>query len=240
SASTASVLTESTWLNSRTSRRRRGGAARSRKRLEVSFASPTGPASPPSGALSRAARASFFCACLRGLLVKFVEKVARQRIARRRDVALGEDDLEEVRAPGGRAEHLGAAVEIDAPDAAEALVEFLRIEPPDRLPAAVEALGPDVERERVMAAQVFHIQHLEAGLFHLDHHVGEARDPAAREDVLADEVIGLEVADVADEVYEAEPAGLERARMGLDEIDEAVAPGVLEAADRHDLVILAL
>ena len=91
-----------------------------------------------------------------------------------------------------------------------------------------------------MAAQVFHIQHLEAGLFHLDHHVGEARDPAAREDVLADEVIGLEVADVADEVYEAEPAGLERARMGLDEIDQAVAPGVLEAADRHDLVILAL
>src|SRR5205085_1498447 len=197
SASTAAALTESTWLNSRTSRRRRGGPARSRKRLEVSFASPTGPA-PPSGALSRAARASFFCACcLRGLLVKFVEEVARQRIARRRDVALGEDDLEEVRAPGGGAEHLGAAVEIDAPDAAEALVEFLRIEPPDRLPAAVEALGPDVERERVMAAQVFHIQHLEPRLFHLDHHVGEARDPAAGEDVLADEVVGLEVADVA-------------------------------------------
>src|SRR5438067_5132125 len=178
SASTASALTESTWLNSRTSSRRRGGASRSRKRLEVSFASPTGPAPPPSGALSRAARASFFCACcLRGLLVKFVEVLARHRVARCRDVALGKDDLEKVRAPGGGAEHLGAAVEIHAPDAPEPLVEFLRIEPPDRLPVAVEALGPDVERERVMAAQVFHVQHFEARLFHLDHHVGEARDP---------------------------------------------------------------
>src|SRR5256885_5386393 len=192
SASTASALTESTWLNSRTSSRRRGGAARSRKRLEVSFASPTGPASPPSGALSRAARAPFFCACcLRGLLVKFVEEVARQRIARGRDVALGEDDLEEVRLAGRRAEHLGAAVEIDAPDAAEALVEFLRIEPPDRLPAAVEALGPDVERERVMAAQVFNIQHLEPPPLPLGHHLRQARGPTARGDVPAGEEVPL-------------------------------------------------
>src|ERR1700757_2268546 len=114
----AAASTASTWLNERTSSRRRGAAARSRKRFDVSFASPTGPPSP--GALSRAARASFFSeCCVRGLLVKFVELAARQRMARHRDVALGEHHLEEVRAARARAEHLGAAVQVDAPDAAE-------------------------------------------------------------------------------------------------------------------------
>src|SRR5919204_3878866 len=243
SASTqpAAASTASTWLNARTSSRRRGADSRSRNRFEVSFASPTGPASPAACALSRAARASFFSeCCVRGLLVKFVEMLARQRVARHRDVALGEHDLEEMRAPGGGAEHLGAAVEVNAPDAAEALVEALRIERADLLPVAVEALGPHVQGERVVAPQVLDVQHFQSRALHLDDDVGEARDPAAGKDVLTDEVVGLEVADVTDEVDEAEPAGLERARVRPDEIDQAVAARVLEAADRHYLVVLAI
>src|SRR5689334_17048929 len=133
--------TDSTSLKARTSSRRRATLARSRNRFDVSFARPTGPA--PS--LSRAARASFFREYDCGLL--FVEEAPAQRIALHRDVALREHDLEEMRAPGRRAEHLRAAVEVDAPDAAEALVESRGIERPDLLPVAVEALGPRVERE---------------------------------------------------------------------------------------------
>src|SRR5438874_7094895 len=146
SASTqpAAASTASTWLKARTSSRRRGAASRSRNRFDVSFASPTGPAAPAPGALSRAARASFFSeCCVRGLLVKFVEVLACERVARHRDVALGENDLEEVRAAGAGAEHLGAAVEVHAPDAPEPLVEALRIERADLVPVAVETLGPD-------------------------------------------------------------------------------------------------
>src|SRR5438309_1971256 len=137
SASTqpAAASTASTWLNARTSSRRRGAASRSRNRFEVSLARPTGPAAPAAAALSRAARASFFSeCCVRGLLVKFVEMAARQRIALHRDVALGEHHLEEVRAAGARAEHLGAAVQVYAPDAAEALVEALRVQGADLVP----------------------------------------------------------------------------------------------------------
>src|SRR4051812_25964305 len=233
SASTRSSLTERTSLKVRTSRRRRAGAARSRKRLDVSLASPTG----PPGSLSCAARASFFFACCCRL---FVEELPAHRIARLADVAFGEHHLEEVRVPHARAEHLGAAIEVGAPDAAEALVEALRIERADLLPAGVEPLAPGVERERVVPAQVLDVEDFEAGLFHLDDHIGEARDPAARENVLADEVVGLEMADVADEVDQAQAAGLERARVRADQVREAIAPRVLEAADRHDFVELAV
>src|SRR5689334_18035737 len=137
SASTAPLETPSTSLKARTSRRRRGAASRSRNRFEVSFASPIGPAA----ALSCAARASFFCECaLSGLLFKLVEEVARHGVARPGDVALGEDNLEEVRAALGRAEHLGAAIEVDAPDAPEALVEAARVEGANRVPMLVETL----------------------------------------------------------------------------------------------------
>src|SRR3954469_18854416 len=100
SASTRSSLTERTSLKVRTSRRRRAPAARSRKRLDVSLASPTG----PPGSLSCAARASFFFACCCKLVV---EELPAHWIARRGDVPLGERDLEEMRAPDARAEHLG-------------------------------------------------------------------------------------------------------------------------------------
>src|SRR5882672_3263116 len=243
SASTKFSFTERTSLKARTSRRRRSPTARSRNRFEVSLASATGPAvgrascGPPAPALSCAARASFFFACCCKLVV---EELPAHRIARHRHVALGEDDLEEMRASDARAEHLGAAVEVGAPDAPEALVEAHRVEGADLLPALVEALAPGVEGQRVVAAQVLDVDHLEAGLLHLQDHVGEARNPAAGEDVLADEVVGLEVADMADEVDQAEAAGLERARVRADQVGEAVAPGVLEAADRDHLVELAV
>src|SRR5256885_10459178 len=109
SASTqpASASTRSTWLKARTSSVRRATRSRSRKRFDVSFASPTGPAP----CLSRAARASLFCVCCCGGLFRllFVEEAPAHRVARQRDVTLGEHHLEEVRTPARPAEHLVAA-----------------------------------------------------------------------------------------------------------------------------------
>src|SRR5688572_26374014 len=245
SASTVPSRIASTWLNERTSSRRRAPAARSRKRFEVSLARATGPA--PCFRLST--RDCRFAACVaaasampdatrrcRFADVFLVDEVARHRVGR--GVALGEHDLEKVRAAGRRAEHLGAAVEIDAPDAPEAIVEARRVERADPLPVALEALGPDVEGQRVMPAQVLDVENLEPALLHLDDHVGEARDPAAGEHVLADEEIGIEAPDVADEVDEADSVLLEEARMRADDFRELVAAGVLEAADRDHLVEL--
>src|SRR6266513_393968 len=206
SASQWPSLIRRTSLKWRKTSRRRAASARSRNRFEVSFASPTGPLS----SLSRAAKASFFVVCR-----LFVEESPAHRIAGLRDVALGEHDLEQVRVPLGRAEHLGAAVQVDAPDAAEALVEALRIELANALPVSVEALAPRVERESVVAAQVLDVEHLEAGALHLDDGIGEARDPAAWKHVAADEELGLEAPDVADEMQHAETAGLEKPRMRL-------------------------
>src|SRR2546425_4807691 len=194
----AAPSTRSTWLKPRTSRRRRAGPWRSRKRFDVSFASPTGPSGrgwapvPPMNSLSRAARASFFlecwsCGLFEGL---FVEEAPAHGVVLHRDVALREHDLEKMREPPGRAEHLRAAVEIHAPDPAEDLVEPPGIVRTDPLPVAVEALGPDIQRERVVPAQVLHIQDLEPGPLPLDHHVGEAPDPAARGHLISGEVGG--------------------------------------------------
>src|SRR5207302_5446970 len=113
SASTWPSLMRRTSLKWRTSSRRRAAPARSRNRFEVSFASPTWPL--PS--LSRAAKASFFAECR-----LFVEESPAHRIAGLRDVALGEHDLEQVRVPPGRAEHLGAAIEVDAPQDRKSVV----------------------------------------------------------------------------------------------------------------------
>src|SRR5436190_22940058 len=111
----------------RTSSRRRAAPARSRNRFEVSLSSPTGP--PPS--LRCAASASFFFWKLSVAGMVAVEEVAGHRVARAPRVALGEHDLEEMRAAGGRAEHLGAAVQIHAPDPAEALAELPRVQGAD-------------------------------------------------------------------------------------------------------------
>src|SRR2546422_3650199 len=214
SASTWPSLIRRTSLKWRTSSRRRAAPARSRNRFEVSFASPTGPL--PS--LSRAAKASFFVVCR-----LFVEESPAHRIAGLRDVALGEHDLEQVRVPLGRAEHFGAAVEIDPPDAAEALVEALRIELANALPVAVEALRPGVERERVVAAQGLDVQHFQAGALPLDDGIGEARGPAAPGERLAEEKIGLEGARGAAGKPHAQTARPEKPRNTLPPPGGAVA-----------------
>src|SRR5688500_15802136 len=248
SASTKFSLIERTWLKPRTSRRRRLPSARSRNRLEVSLASATGPA-PCLRASTRDWRLAACAASAsampeatgdhlgrrRGLLV---EVAPCHRVARLGDVAFREHDLEEMRAPDARAEHLRAAVEVHAPDAPEALVELLRIERPDLVPVSVEALGPDVERERVVAAQVLDVEDFQPGLLHLDDRVGEARDPSAGEHVFADEEVGVVVPDVADEVHQPDAAVLEERGVRADDLGELVASGVLEAADAHHLVEL--
>src|SRR2546423_13269391 len=106
SASTQPALgsTARTSQKLRTSSRRRGAAARSRNRLDVSLARPTAPR--PS--LSCSVSASLFLIC--GFA--FVEEVPGHGVAGERDVALGKEHLEKMRAPVGRAEHLGATVEI--------------------------------------------------------------------------------------------------------------------------------
>ena len=75
-----------------------------------------------------------------------------------------------------------------------------RVERVDRLPVGVEALGPGVERQRVVPAQVLDVDHLEAAALHRLDGLGEARYPAAGENVLADVELGVEHPDVADEV----------------------------------------
>ena len=138
-----------------------------------------------------------------------------------------------------RAEHLRADREVRAPDAAEALVEALGVERLDALPVAVEALGPRVERQRVMAAQVLDVEHLE---------------PVCSIATIASARLGIQPpgkmylrmknsvsqrSDVADEMDHAEAARLERVGMRADHLGELVAPGVLQRADRHHLVVLA-
>src|SRR5258708_24873361 len=139
----ADASTGSTSLKPRTSSLRRAALARSRNRFDVSLARPTGPA--PS--LSRAARSSFFRKCC-GFALGFVEEAPAHGVVLHRDVALREHDLEKMRESRGRAEHLGAAVEIHAPDAAEALVELLGMKRADPLPVAVRERAPHTQRVR--------------------------------------------------------------------------------------------
>src|SRR3954468_14594455 len=235
SASTWSLPTSRTSLKTRTSSRRRAFEARSRKRFEVSFCSPIGPLPPPD-CLTCAASASFFFWKLSGVNGFLVEEIPRHRVARARDIALREHDLEEVRVARRRTEHFGAAVEVHAPDPAEALVEALGIERADAVPVPVEALGPGVERERVVPAQVLHVDDLEPRLLHFDDHIGEARDPAARKNIFSDEEIRVVPPDVPDEVNQSQAALLQQARVRADHIAELVAPRMLEAADGHHLV----
>ena len=65
-------------------------------------------------------------------------------------------------------------------------------------------------------------------------------NPAAGEDVLANEELGVAPSDVPDEVKHPEAPGLQAIGVSLDDFVELVAPRVLQHADRHDLVELAL
>src|SRR6185369_3476478 len=173
-------------------------------------------------------------------LLGLVEEAAAHRIVAARDVALREHDLEEVRAARRRAEHLGTAIEVHAPHAPEMLVEALRVDRLDARPVAIEPFRPGVERERVVAAEVLDVHDLEPRVLHLGDDLRETGDPATREDVLANVELRVALPDVADEMQHAEAAALEERGMRAHHLRDLVAAGVLERADRDDLVVLAM
>src|SRR6266702_5755646 len=221
--------TRTTSLKPERSTRGRVGALRSRKRFEVPLASPTPPAPRSRSASSRRVR---FSSC------RFIQERPAHRIVVA-DVALAHHDLEEVRPAVRRAEHLRAGPEIGAPDAAEFLIEPFRVELVHLFPVAIEPFGPVVERERVVAAQILDIDHFEPAALAPVDRLRKARDPAAGEDVLADPELGVPHAHVPDEVDHPEAARLEIIRVGLEDLPELISPGVLERADREQLVELA-
>src|SRR5882672_5141941 len=225
------VSTSTTSLKPERSTRGRACASRSRNRLEVFFASPI-PFGPPAASSARS-RASLLSWLLTG-----VEEGAGHRVVLA-DGALAHDDLEQVGLTHGRAEHLGAGPEIRPPDTAELLVELAGVEPLHPFPVLVEAPRPVVERERVVAPQVLDVDNLQAAALAPVDRLGEAGNPAAREDVLADPELGVTHADVADEMDHAQTPGLEVVGVGLDHLAELVASCMLERADRQQLVELA-
>src|SRR5437879_2565631 len=233
SAETRARGASTSTTSSKPERSTRGRAcrSRSRNRLDVLFARPI-PPRPPAASSARS-RASLLSWLFTG-----VEEGAAHRIVVA-DVAFAHYDLEEVRLAMGGAEHLGARPEVGPPDSAEPLVEFPRIEPVHPLPITVEALRPVVERQRVVAAQVLDVDHLQPAALAPVDRLGEARDPAAGEAVLAYPELGVAHADVADEVDHPEPARLEILGVRADHLGKLVAPRVLERPDREQLVELA-
>src|SRR6266852_4871247 len=222
--------TSTTSLKRERSTRGRSCLSRSRKRFDVLFARPIPLGPPASSARSRASLLSW--------LSTGVEEGAAYRIVVA-DVAFAHYDLEEVRLAVGGAEHLGARPEVSPPDSAESLVELPGIKLVHPLPIAVEALRPVVERQRVVAPQVLDVHDLQSAALAPVDRLGEAGDPAAGEDVLADPELGVAHADMADEVDHPEPARLEILGVGADHLRKLVAPRVLERPDREQLVELA-
>src|SRR5215470_15834711 len=242
SASTMPAAVSSFRTRLKCLRLMRGGgrSALSRKRFEVSFARPTRAAPPPE---SSDLRAAIFSACVTNGSVRpaetpLIQERPAHRIVRA-DVALAHQHLEQMRVAVLGAEHFRAGPKVRAPGATEALVESLRVERVDFFPVRIEALGPGIERERVMSAEVLDVDHFEARLLHCLDRLGEARDPPAREDVLADVELRLEAADMTDEMDHAERAGLHDVGVRLDNRRQRIAAGVLERADREQLVVLA-
>ncbi len=115
-----------------------------------------------------------------------------------------------------------------------------RVERVDLVPVALEALGPGVQGQGVVPAQILDVDDLQPAVLHGGDGLRQARDPAAREDVLADVELGVAHANVADEVQHAQPAGLEEIGVRLDHFAQLVAAGVLEHADGNDLVELGV
>src|SRR5258707_5252459 len=222
--------TSTTSLKRERSTRGRACRSRSGKRFDVLFARPAPPGPPASSARSRASLLSW--------LFTGVEEGAAHRIVVA-DVAFADYDLEEVRLAMGGAEHLGARPEVGPPDSAEPLVEFPGIELVHPLPIAVEAPRPVVERQRVVAPQVLDVHDLQPAALAPVDRCGEAGNPAAGEDVLADPELGVSNADVADEVDHPQPPRLEILGVGADHLRKLVAPRVLERPDREQLVELA-
>ena len=108
-----------------------------------------------------------------------VQVIPRHRVGVGADIAFAEDDLEQIGLALGGAEHLRAADQVGAPDAAEAFVEALRIHRLDRVPVGVEPLRPVIQRQRVVAAQILDIENLEPLGFHGLERLRETGNPAA-------------------------------------------------------------
>src|SRR5512133_837344 len=96
-----------------------------------------------------------------------------------------------------RAEHFGAPYQVGSPHPVKAFIKTLRVKCPDRLPLRFKTPGPLVQCQGIVAAQVLNIKHLEPAALHLDDHLGQAGNPAAWKDVLADEQVGLARSDMA-------------------------------------------
>src|SRR6266704_138468 len=222
--------TSRTSLKPDRSTRGRACRSRSRNRFDVLFARPI-PPRPPAASSARS-RASLLSWLFTG-----VEEGAAHWIVVA-DVAFAHYDLEEVRLAVGGAEHLGARPEVSPPDSAEPLVELPRIELVHPLPIAVEATRPVVEGERVVAPQVLDVHHFKPAALAPDDRLGEAGDPAPGEDVLAYPELGVAHADMADEVDDAQAAGLEVVGVRLDHLAELVSAPVLERAHGSQLLEL--
>ena len=107
------------------------------------------------------------------------EKLTAHRIAVGRDIALAEHDLEQMRLFMWRTKQLGASNEISAPYSPKPLVKFHWIKRVNLRPAPIEALGPDIERESIVAAQILDVDHLQPIGLHGDNDVRQAGNPAA-------------------------------------------------------------
>ena len=129
--------------------------------------------------------------------------------------------------------------QVHTPLPTEGLIEAVRIQSVNGIPALVETLCPAVERQRVMSPQVLYIEHLEAAALHPVERLGQARDPPAGEDVLTDEELGVSRANVADEMNHTDPSGLERVGVRPDHLGQLTLASVLQCADRQQLVVLA-
>ena len=76
------------------------------------------------------------------------------------------------------------------------------------LPIAIEALGPCIERQRVMPAKIFDVENLEPGVFHQRNRIGETWNPTAGKNIISNKELGFTTPDVADEMQHSKPAGL--------------------------------
>ena len=90
-----------------------------------------------------------------------------------------------------------------------------------------------------MPAQIFHVEHFQTAAFHPIDRLRKAGNPAARKNVLANVELGVEVADMADEVDDAKTTCFERGRVRRNYVGKLIASRMFECADRKQLVILA-
>src|SRR5437870_4445706 len=90
-----------------------------------------------------------------------------------------------------------------------------------------------------MPAQIFHVEHFQTAAFHPVDRLRQAGNPAAGENVLADVELGVEIADMADEVNDTNPAWFERGCVCRYHFGKLIAPRMFECTDRKHLVVLA-